>query len=325
FVAIKPNGLSLLYKYLVYLIPFIYVQIAPAALMIAALATYIIKSRQNEIVIWTASGRSSYRLLTPCLLLMIFIGCLNWGFQETLVPYANQVQDRLRTEIRTKDTSLIAGKVKNWVATDNHIYSFDLNQNSGDAPADYQVVNNLDVYEFEPENPRLLSFTSVEQANWENGKISFKTKPEMLYWSKDNAPIEVVDPPDNIQENYNPFSNALKKPSHLNSFEIKEKILTTESDSDLRFYQVALQKKYTTLFLPLLIVSFTVPFAISLDRKGNIATLGYAVGLWLVFMAATNFLEQYGLNGYLEPVIAVWTPLVIFGLIGVWLISRIKT
>jgi lipopolysaccharide export LptBFGC system permease protein LptF len=34
--------------------------------MIAILATYVIKSRRNEIVTWTAAGQSIYRLLFPC-------------------------------------------------------------------------------------------------------------------------------------------------------------------------------------------------------------------------------------------------------------------
>ena len=86
FVGETTNGIVLLLQYLVYLLPFIYMQIVPSALMIAILATFIIKSRQNELVTWTAAGQSIYRLLLPCFYLMIFLGIFNWAFQEYVAP-----------------------------------------------------------------------------------------------------------------------------------------------------------------------------------------------------------------------------------------------
>jgi lipopolysaccharide export LptBFGC system permease protein LptF len=53
------GGFFLLVKYLFFLLPFVYLQLAPSALMIATLATFVIKSRQNEIVSWTLPGKAS--------------------------------------------------------------------------------------------------------------------------------------------------------------------------------------------------------------------------------------------------------------------------
>src|SRR5206468_8521829 len=68
FAGVFDGGVWLLAKYLFYLLPFVYLQIAPSAAMIGTLATYVIKSRQNEIVTWTSAGQSVYRLLAPCFL-----------------------------------------------------------------------------------------------------------------------------------------------------------------------------------------------------------------------------------------------------------------
>jgi lipopolysaccharide export LptBFGC system permease protein LptF len=62
-----------------------------------------------------------------------------------------------------------------------------------------------------------------------------------------------------------------------------------------------------------------------LSRKGKVITVGYAVGLWLLFMGITNAFEQFGLNGYLIPAFAVWGPLALFSLLGVYLLSKIRT
>src|SRR5690606_39042386 len=74
FAGSMDGGFSLLLQYLGYLIPFVYLQLAPSAAMIAILATYVIKSRQNEIVTWTGAGQSVYRLLLPAFILMLFLG-----------------------------------------------------------------------------------------------------------------------------------------------------------------------------------------------------------------------------------------------------------
>jgi lipopolysaccharide export LptBFGC system permease protein LptF len=79
------------------------------------------------------------------------------------------------------------------------------------------------------------------------------------------------------------------------------------------------------LVLPFVIALFTAPFALSLNRKGKAATVGYAVGLWLVFMAATSVFEQFGLNGMLPASVAVWAPLSLFGMLGVYQLSRVRT
>ena len=79
---------------------------------------------------------------------------------------------------------------------------------------------------------------------------------------------------------------------------------------------VALEKKYTTLFLPFVMALFTAPFSLSLSRIGKAVTIGYAIGLWLLFTGTTSVFEQLGLNGLLSPPLAVWSPLVIFSMFG---------
>ena len=143
FAGIIDDGFLLLIKYLFYLIPFIYLQLAPSAIMIAILATYIIKSRQNEIVTWTAAGQSVYRLLLPCFVLMTFIGLINWGVQEFVAPETNQTQDLLRDQLRNNGV-LAKKEGKIWVANDNKIYSFEISEQN----AESRNVENLSVYEF---------------------------------------------------------------------------------------------------------------------------------------------------------------------------------
>ncbi|MCB1025854.1 MAG: LptF/LptG family permease [Acidobacteria bacterium] len=118
---------------------------------------------------------------------------------------------------------------------------------------------------------------------------------------------------------------GISKPAHLDIRETSEKLRQSGSETDQRTYLIALYKKYSTPFLPFIITLFTAPFALSLSRKGDVVTLGYAVAIWLLFMGITNAFEQFGAGGYLSPLLAVSGPLLIFTILGFFLISRLKT
>lgn len=314
------NGLSLLLKYLVYLLPFIYIQLAPSALMIATLATFVIKSRQNEIVSWTAAGQSVYRLLMPCFVLMILIGAVNFGIQETVAPRTNKIQDELRALIRSR--GIKANKEgKLWVANDRRIYSFEIKESES---IQNQPIKNLAIYEFSVDETGIESVYRIPEAVWEKDKIRFIGDAEKRTWN--NGKVEKTKLSNGeLSENSNPFNGVNVKPSHLTIGEAKELRNKSESESERRSFAVAFEKKYTTLFLPFVITLFTAPFALSLSRKGRVVTVGYAVGVWLLFMGVTGTFEQFGLNGYIAPTFAVWSPLFLFSIVGAFLLSKVRT
>ncbi len=123
FAGTFDGGPIMLAKYLGYLLPFAYLQIAPSAAMVAVLATYVIKSRNNEIVTWTAAGQSVYRLLIPCFVLALLLGAVNFIVQEKVLPASNRLQDSTRTLIRNKGVPR-EQTGKYWVANEKRIYSF---------------------------------------------------------------------------------------------------------------------------------------------------------------------------------------------------------
>jgi lipopolysaccharide export LptBFGC system permease protein LptF len=320
FAGTIEGGVSLLAKYLFFLLPFIYIQIAPSALMVAILATFIIKSRQNEIVTWTSAGQSVYRLLFPCFVLMLFIGGINFFLQEKLLPRANQIQDDFRTRIR--GSGILARKDgKFWVASEDRIYSFE----TAEGPTkDSQKIKNLSVYEFSAGDFKLKTIYKAPEAFWEKNKITFSENAEEIVWAEGKTEVSEFSGRE-LAENSNLFVNLYKKPNHLDAGETKAQIQNSRSEVEQRNYEVALEKKYTTIVLPFVITLFTAPFALSLSRKGKVLTVGYAIGIWLLFMGINSAFEQFGLNGVVSAKIAVWSPLLLFAMIGTFFLSKVKT
>lgn len=322
FVGEINNGFILLIKYLIYLTPFVYIQLAPSALMIATLATFVIKSRQNEVVTWTAAGRSVYRLLLPCFALMIVIGTLNWGIQEYIAPKTNQIQDELRAQIRRRGI-ISNNEGKLWAANDNRIYSFELinNKNSNEFNRE---VKNLTIYEFGDNDLKLNAVYKADTAIWEKDKIKLTGKSEKIVWENGKGQFSNVSNLE-LAEISNPFSELFEIPNHLSAAQTKEQIKLIESESEKRNLSVALEKKRSAPFLPFIITLFTAPFALSLNRKGKVVTIGYAVGIWLLFMGISSAFEQFGLNGFVSPEVAVWSPLFLFSMLGVFFLSKVRT
>jgi lipopolysaccharide export LptBFGC system permease protein LptF len=332
FAGAFQGGTWILVKYLIYLLPFVYLQIAPSAAMIAILATYVIKSRNNEIVTWTSSGQSVYRLLLPCFLLAVLLGGFNWVIQERILPEANQVQEATRTFIRRRGVDP-AQPGKLWIATDRRIYSFHQPDPSlGTAASDNEkhggqcestCVRDLTIYEFANNGRQLQTVYRSDGGFWENGVVHLTGNID-----KD----EVGDPDmitgvesDLIKEPSSPFAGIRLKPNQVDTQGLKQKIQDAESELERRNFRVALNKKYSTLILPFILALFTAPFSLSLSRKGKAAAIGYAVGLWLLFTGTSSVFEQMGLNGLLSPSMAIWMPLIVFAFLGVYLLSRVKT
>jgi lipopolysaccharide export LptBFGC system permease protein LptF len=337
FAGTIDGGFLLLVKYLFFLLPFVYLQIAPSAAMIATLATYAIKSRQNEIVTWTSAGQSVYRLLLPCFLLAFLLGAVNWVIQENVLPGFNKKQDAIRNQIRNNGKpENVSGKL--WVANTQRIYSFktlesdkDKNQPSIIFASDNEIrecgsncVLDVSAYEFADKVGELQSVYRSEAAKWSDGKLIFignVERNELIDGKIVNSSQSNLE----LTEKENPFTQVRVKPTHLDSGLLKDQIEMADSDLEKRNLTVALQKKYSVVLLPLVIALFTAPFSLTLNRKGKVATIGFAVALWLLFTGVSSVFEQLGLNGLLSPSLAVWSPLFIFTFIGLYLLSKLRT
>lgn len=332
FAGAMPGGIGYLLSYLGYLSPFVYLQLAPSALMIATLATYVIKSRQNEIVTWTAAGQSIYRLLLPCLLFMLFMGFLNWQIQERIYPHANVKQDEIRNFIRARG-KINAAPAKTWIAIGNRIYSFDpINASDNEigrdrAKASPSSVQNLTVYLFDADNAVLQSVYRTSRAVWREGYVIWEDEVESIVLDGKSVTrrVDGAGVVSSLPEKTNPFNRYKNRASQMNAAEVSDRLDDDLSESDRRTLSLALQKKYTTALVPLVLALFTAPFALSLSRKGKAATVGYAVGLWLVFMGIASVFEQLGNSGTLTPAVAVWAPLALFTMLGVYMLSRVRT
>ena len=331
FAGTIDGGVGLLTKYLLYLLPYTYIQLSPSAAMIAILATYVIKSRQNEVVTWTAAGQSVYRLLLPCFLVAVLLGAVNWLVQERLLPETNRRQDDLRSFLRSGGAApeLLIGR--RWSAVGNYIVAF-MPASDGKLASDNEkrslprdsAVGDVAVFEFGEDKTNLQTVYRARSAGWKDGKVFADGTIEKIDITAAGTVATSINRL-SLDVREDPFAIVRNKPGQLTASETRQRLAYVDSDAEKRIFGIALEKKYTILVLPLVVALFTAPFALSLSRKGNVVTVGCALGLWLLFTGLSSVSEQLGLNGYLSPSLAVWPPLVIFALLGIYLLSKVRT
>lgn len=319
FAGSMEGGAVLLIQYLVFLLPMVFAQLVAPALMIAALVTFVIKSRQNEVITWAAAGQSVYRLLVPCFVFMGVIAALTFILQESLLPWANRMQDTYRAELRSRGEN--TGKVNTgWTATSTRIYRF------GTADIGFLRSDNIgNVSFFECDLKGGVSrIINAPTAKWEDGFITFPKGSDIVTFDG-GLRRSRTDASTRIKEAEHPFTFANQKPTHLNLFEAFDYYPEIDSGTERRVFGLAMHQKLATLVLPFVIVLFTVPFAISMSRSSNVMMIGYALGIWLVFTAVSNFLGQLGTAGKLPIFMAAWLPILIFAMIGTVLLTRVRT
>lgn len=354
------GGGTLLTRYLVYLVPFAYLQIAPSAAMIAAIAAYSVKSRNNELVTWAAAGQSVYRLMVPCIALVIVLGAFDLLVQEYVAPNTNRRQDELRTRLRSSgmpDT----GQRQGWTFDGGRIIAFErtgvVSPGQGGQP-DVCASDNVKEGDLNGGNAAAVGFASDNErrptrcpahsaanvvvierskmpdsgqilyrsnsAIWKNGEVVLRGNNERVVTGNGEIVSSLVGE-QRFQAVNDPFRSATEKPNHLSIREMWSLTDSGAKGSVLQNYLVAINKRFAALVLPLIIVLFALPWSISLRHISMVASISTAVGIWLLFTGTTSVFEQYGINGSIAPGLAIWAPLALFGLIGAFFISRMRT
>ncbi|MBX3292576.1 MAG: LptF/LptG family permease [Acidobacteria bacterium] len=324
FAGAMEGGIALLLKYLLFMVPYVYLQIAPISAMLAALTTYAVKSGQNEVVAWAGSGVSGYRLIVPGVLVMFGIGIFNLAVADVISPGMNKLQDELRGTLRSKGVKGTA-KTRQWYVGASAIYVQSLAISASDNHG-----------AFRPDASKLLSiakdgFGSDRQhmyqsdgATWSSGRFILSGKVKELKIS----PGAVIEQEPNgvwLSETRDPSIGEPDNPNHRSLTELRSALEEGSIDSESRSLNIAVEKRISSAVLPLLFGLMAISFGLSLDGKGRAYAVAKAVGFSLIFVLIAGGAEQLGRAGSLPPLMAVWGPIGVFLMLSAIFISRIRT
>jgi len=199
------------------------------------------------------------------------------------------------------------------------------------------VFQGLSVLTLDRSAPRVVDHRFSPLATWDGHAWQMR---DGWHWSFPDDPaggtfenIEGVsslalDPPERFaqREAVLSSSGSANLQEQMSSAELLDQIRDlSASGYDTSRLEVALWGKLAQATTPLVMVLLGLPFAFRVGRRGSLYGIGVAILLVIVYWATFAVFNALGLETILPPLLAAWTPNVLYGLLGVYLILYIPT
>ncbi|MGA8493127.1 MAG: LPS export ABC transporter permease LptF [Terriglobales bacterium] len=311
--------------YLLNVTPYFVYNITPLSMLLAVLITLGVMQRSNEVTAIKTAGMSIYRIVTPLLVASAVLAAGLFFADQFYLPHANKRQDALRNQIKGKPAQTYLNPDRKWIfGQHSDIYYYEL------FDSDRDQFGRLAVFQFDPATFQLTKRIYAERAHWEETLQRWVCTQG---WERDlRGPaienyrtFEVATFPF-VSEPPTYFKKEVKQSSEMNYEELRRYIRDLQqSGFDVVRLRVQLQKKLAFPVITLVMAVLAIPFSLSAGRRGAITGVAIAVGIAVVYWTVAGLFEAMGNISQLPPVLAAWSPDLIFALVGGYLVLKVPT
>ncbi|HWY48159.1 MAG TPA: LptF/LptG family permease [Bryobacteraceae bacterium] len=329
---VKNNiAMARVFTYLFFLTPQLIYDSAPVSVLVAALITFGILTKHNEITAFKASGVSLYRLAIPVLGAALLLSGGLFAFDHYYVPDANRKQDAIRKEIKGKPVQTYLHPDRHWV--------FDPGSNNDPRIFYFKYLDGAEklmlgpqVFELNPINFRLQKHISAEKARWE---------PALHTWIFENGwsrqdPGERHEKFENFSGRAATFQEIDERPDYFLQEVVQDQQMNFQqlaayirdlqrSGIDTITLQVRFYRKFAVPLFALVMALISVPFAFLVGNRGAMAGVGISFGIAIAYWAINLLFEQLGDINLLPAALAAWSPDVLFAMAGLYFFTRMRT
>ncbi len=316
--------------YLINLTPSMIYTITPLSVLLAVLVTFGAMQRSNELTAMKATGISLYRVTLPVIAIALVVAGALFAFDETYVPTANRRQEALRSVIKGRPAQTFYRPDQKWMfgrqqpGQPDRIFYYQFFDPEHDRFA------NVTVFEMDPATFTLTRRIFAETAHWE---------PQVQQWifergwarsfsgdsEKDYRPFDVVTFPE-IAERPQYFKKESLQSQEMNFPQLNRYIRDLgQSGFDTMPLRVQLNKKLAYPLITLVMAVLAIPFALSMGRRGSLTGIAAAIGVAVAYWVIAAIFEAMGNVNMLPAVLAAWSPDVLFGLVGSYLLLKTPT
>ena len=317
--------MSLVGEYLLTVTPFLIYNTLPLSIPLAVLVTLGLMQKANEITALKASGMSIYRLVVPIMLTGVVLATGLFFFDQFYLPKVNRRQDELHNRIKGKAPQTYLRPDRRWIfgqhSTIYYYRFFDPYRNQ---------FGSISAFEFNPHTFQITRRIYASQANWEEPlqnwiyergwERSFRGPAIEDYRKFEVATFAELNEPPAY------FKKEVKQSSEMNYEELTSYIRDLEQGGfDVVRLKVQLQEKFAFPLITFVMVVIAVPFALSAGKKGAMTGVAVAVGIIFTYMIIARLFEAMGNFSQLPPMLAAWSPDLIFAFVGGYLVLKVPT
>jgi LPS export ABC transporter permease LptG/LPS export ABC transporter permease LptF len=312
-------------EYLLNVTPYFLYTTTPLSMLLAVLVTFGLLQRSNEITAIKATGISLYRIIVPVLIGSTLVAGVLFLSDQLYLPYTNKRQDALRNQIKGKPAQTYLRPDRKWIFgqhSDIYYYQF--------FDPDRDVFGGVSVFQFDPHTFQITHRITADRAHWSTpmGRWVYEQGWER---SLSGSAIENYRKFDaatypQLAETPAYFKKEIKQSSEMSYEELRRYIHDLEqSGFDVVRLRVQLQKKIAYPLITLVMAVLAIPFALSAGKRSAVAGVATAIGIGVVYWTISGLFEAMGNLSQLPPAVAAWSPDLVFGFIGGYLILRMPT
>jgi LPS export ABC transporter permease LptG/LPS export ABC transporter permease LptF len=315
--------------YLFNLAPSMAYTITPLAVLIAVLVTFGLLNRNSEIVAMKATGISLYRLVIPIVSISAILAVCLFLFDDYYLPAANRRQEALRSTIKGRPPQTFLHPEEKWIFGQQHAgepgrifyYQF--------FDPDNNAFANLSVFEFNPSNFALSRRIFASRAVWDE-----KTES----WHFLNGWVRNISGNNSeyIEFKSTSFSEIHEDPGYFKKENLQSQEMNfgqldsyirdlRQSGFDTMRLRVALWHKLAYPLVAIVMAVLAIPFALSMGRRGSLTGIAVAISVALAYWVIDGLFGAMGNVNYLPATLAAWSPDILFGLTGGYLLLRTPT
>jgi LPS export ABC transporter permease LptG len=308
-----------------YLLPQVLYLMLPLSILVATLVNFGLLTKSNQVIAIKSAGVSLYRLSIPVLVVTGLLSAGMFLFADRVLPETNQRQNGLRNQIKGKPAQTFYRPDHQWIwGTSSRIYNYTF------FDSDQNVFANLSVFEFDPTTFRLTRRLQAARAVWEESIHGWILENG---WSRDlngdrvtafsSFPVATFQ---ELTEEPSYFKKEVKPSEQMSAFELRSYIADLrQSGFDVVRLSVQFYRKFSYPIIAFVVTLIGIPFSFTMGGKGALTGIALSIGIAIIYWSTSSLFEAMGNLSQLPPAMAAWSPDVLFGLAGTYLLLRIKT
>lgn len=311
-------SLSLCVAYFINKTPFIIIQVAPLACLMAVFMTLGGFTRTAELTAMHAGGVSLAKITSPLLRMGLYFSLFFLAANEFIVPITvKQARYILSTEVRG-GPAVIYKQDKIWLRHKKNILNIRL------AKPREQELEGITLLTFDNNfhiRQRIDADSAVfKDKQWQGHNVVTRTfNPATGNLLKEQSLNETLIPLPVTPEDFKVPGSKRNEDLSISELKRLAKKLRGEGYNPTRF-EVDMHARIAAPFACLVMIFLGIPFAIRKGRGTSLA-LGIAVSVAIgaVYFILHAALLAFGYSGTFPPLIAAWGANILFLLFGAWM------
>ncbi len=305
---------------------FLYYIIAIAVLL-SAIVTIGLLTKNSELIVMRACGISLYRTAVPLLLFAVMASALLFAFEERVLAFSNRRADYLNHLIKGGSPHTFDVVNRRWVAGRNgeiyHYQFFDPRR---------RELNGVSVFRFDPTTSALTERRYATQAVY-----APRDAGDEQPWVASGGWVRELA--GTLVKHYETFSTTrlsfeaaeyfeteAPEPDRMNYVQLRAYIDELKSSGyNVAEHEVELHRKLAFPLVTLVMTLIAVPFAVTTGKRGALYGIGVGIVLALVYWTAISIFAAFGASGLMSPTLAAWAPNLLFGATALYLLLTVRT